>query len=107
MSGRTLCVCIDESDPQLWSISNLCIQTDLQASVYAFKENFYVVPSSVHEMTIVPESFAGTENADRDVKRKPRDTGTGRRYRSDHVYYYDRKEIDCDYKRSEEQSMQK
>lgn len=57
------------------------------------KENFYVVPSSVHEMIIVPESVAPGRRMLTEMLREVNETQVpDEEILSDHVYYYDRKE---------------
>ena len=57
------------------------------------KENFYVVPSSVHEMIIVPESASPGRRMLTEMLREVNETQVpDEDILSDHVYYYDRKE---------------
>lgn len=57
------------------------------------KENFYVIPSSVHEMIIVPESVAPGRRMLTEMLREVNETQVpDEEILSDHVYYYDRKE---------------
>lgn len=57
------------------------------------KENFYVVPSSVHEMIIVPESVSPGRRMLTEMLREVNETQVpDEDILSDHVYYYDRKE---------------
>ena len=57
------------------------------------KENFYVVPSSVHEVIIVPESVAPGRRMLTEMLKEVNETQVPQEeILSDHVYYYDRKE---------------
>lgn len=55
------------------------------------KENFYILPSSVHEMIILPESGAlPKEELDAVIQEINGSQVNAEEYLSDHAYYYDR-----------------
>ncbi len=57
------------------------------------KENFYVIPSSVHEMIIVPESASPGRRILTEMLREVNETQVpDEEILSDQVYYYDRKD---------------
>ena len=55
------------------------------------KENFYILPSSVHEMIILPESGALLkEELNAVIQEINGSQVNAEEYLSDHAYYYDR-----------------
>ena len=57
-----------------------------------FKENYFVLPSSVHEVIMIPESKAARQNDLSAIVKEVNETQVQKEeVLSDHVYYYDRK----------------
>lgn len=63
----------------------------LEAIGAYFKENFYILPSSIHEVIIIPESRALPREEMECVIREVNETQVqAEEFLSDHAYYYDR-----------------
>ncbi|MDO4313362.1 MAG: DUF5688 family protein [Eubacteriales bacterium] len=56
-----------------------------------FKENYYILPSSIHELIVIPESRALPKEELECIVREVNETHVrAEEYLSNHVYYYDR-----------------
>lgn len=63
----------------------------LEAIGTYFKENYYIIPSSIHEVLLIPEGKAISEEDMEGIVREVNETGIQwEDFLSDHVYYYDR-----------------
>lgn len=63
----------------------------LEAIGAYFKENYYILPSSIHEVIIIPESRALPKEEMECVIREVNETQVqAEEFLSDHAYYYDR-----------------
>lgn len=63
----------------------------LEAMADYFQENFFVLPSSIHEMILIPESRAASkERLDAIVREVNAGMVSREDFLSDHTYYYDR-----------------
>ena len=60
-----------------------------------FGEDFYILPSSIHEVLLLPQSKAPSkEQLDQMVREVNRDCLDPGDYLSDHAYYYSKSEQD-------------
>lgn len=87
--------------PALWVVTDkqghegaaaMFSQKTMQEARKKLEEDFYILPSSRHELILVPESFTDDGNALQECVKQANREYTGKKDRlSDHVYHYDGK----------------
>ncbi len=78
-----------------WGASVLLYSGRLEAIGAYFKENYYILPSSIHEVILIPESKAVSKEEMEGVVREVNETEVQtEEFLSDHVYYYDRTRLE-------------
>lgn len=78
-----------------WGASVLLYSGRLESIGAYFKENYYILPSSIHEVIIIPESRALPREEMECVIREVNETQVqAEEFLSDHVYYYDRTRLE-------------
>ncbi len=59
------------------------------------KENYYILPCSIHEVILIPESKAVSKEEMESIVRETNETEVeAEEFLSDHVYYYDRERLE-------------
>lgn len=89
LSLLTECMCVITNVTHSMGASAICYPGVLERVGEMLKENFYILPSSIHEFIAIPESFAAAEDYLKKTVREINQTAVAaEEILSNEIYYY-------------------